>query len=120
MNIMIIVMIVKIMVMIFVQSKFGGLLKTHFLKIGLAFREICVFWRNFFASSTAVANFFVADFGCFLFKNIMHACRLGWPSGARTATLDGRSWRRRRTGDKEKYYFKDVKGDKKDIEEKTK
>ena len=46
----------------------------------------------------------------------------GWVGlpGARTATLDGRSWRRPRTGDEEKYYYKDHKGSKEDIEEKNK
>ena len=61
---------------------------------------------------------FLTDFGRFCLKCILHACRLGWPSGARTATLDGRSSRRPLTGDKEKYHYKDHKGSKEDIEEK--
>ena len=61
---------------------------------------------------------FLTDFGRFCLKCIMHACRLGWPFGARTATLDGRSSRRPLTGDKEKYHYKDHKGSKEDIEEK--
>ena len=117
MNVMIRVMNVMIMVMIFVQSKFGGLLKTRLLL------------RNFCCLKTATANFFwtnckyvfLTDFGRFCPKYIMHACRLVWPSVARTATLDGRSWRRPRTGDEEKYYYKDHRGSKEDIdEEKTK
>ena len=110
MNVMIRVMNVMIMVMIFVQSKFGGLLKTRLL--------LPIFLPKNWTNLDKLQVGFLTDFGRFCLKCIMHACRLGWPFGARTATLDGRSSRRPLTGDKEKYHYKDHKGSKEDIEEK--
>ena len=82
---------VMIMVMIFVQSKFGGLLKTHLFKIGLAFRDICVFLGVIFLPLQLRSRIFLwRILGVFCSKiSCMLAGRLGLPGRGRQLWMGG-------------------------------